>query len=116
MDDIHKALLADLVEDERNSLSALSTVVNIGSQVGLLVLGYWLWSDGVPDWSFGLAAAIMSAGLLATVFGLREPPPEVPPSALEAAVEGAGASWRTYLRHYRGAAIFFLVNFAYWSA
>jgi MFS family permease len=118
MDDLHKALLADLVEgDERNSLSALSTVVNIGSQVGLLVLGYWLWSDGVPDWSFGLAAAIMSAGLLATVFGLREPPPEVYAAErqVEAAVEGAGASWRTHLQHYRGAAIFLLVNFAYWS-
>jgi MFS family permease len=118
MDDIHKALLADLVEgDERNALSALSTVVNIGSQVGLLVLGYFVWSDGVPDWSFGLAAGLMAVGLLVTVFGLREPPPAVYAAErqVEAAVEGVGASWRTHPRHYRGAAIFCLVNFAYWS-
>jgi hypothetical protein len=39
MDDLHKALLADLTDGaEQNRLSALSVVVNIGGQVGILVL------------------------------------------------------------------------------
>jgi hypothetical protein len=60
MDDLHKALLADLTDGvEQNRLSALSVVVNIGGQVGILVLGFLIWSERVPDSAFVLAAALI---------------------------------------------------------
>jgi Na+/melibiose symporter-like transporter len=70
MDDLHKALLADLTDGaEQNRLSALSVVVNIGGQVGILVLGFLIWSERVPDSAFVLAAALIAGGLLLTVVG-----------------------------------------------
>jgi maltose/moltooligosaccharide transporter len=78
MDDLHRALLADLTDGaEQNRLSGISVVVNIGAQVGLLALGWWIWSTGVPDSAFVITAGLMAAGLLLTVLGLREPRPEV---------------------------------------
>src|SRR5688572_27273712 len=77
MDDIHKALLPDLTTGAaRNRLSSLSVVVDMAGQVGLLTLGFFLWSTGVPDSAFALAGALMACGVLLTVLLVREPDPE----------------------------------------
>jgi MFS family permease len=116
-DDIHKALRADLVKDaELNLLSSLATVVEIGAQFGVLGLGFLLWSDAVPDWAFPLAGALVAVGILATTLGVREPPPAVWEAHLDAAhAVDERLSLRDFLRHYRGAVMFCLVIFAYWS-
>jgi maltose/moltooligosaccharide transporter len=136
MDDIHKALLVDLTPPaERNRLSAWSVVVMMAGQVGILVLGFLLWNDGVPDSAFVITAALLLAGVLATVVGVREPPPAVweasqryaepaPTAVLGAMGEGAGEASPApqgtlarllTLRHYHGAMVFGLVYFCYWS-
>ena len=123
MDDIHKALLADItVPAERNTLSAWSIVVMMAGQVAILVLGFALWREGVPDSAFVVTGALMALGVLVTVAGVREPDPAVwEADRREAAAEIAATEGRsrlslgTLLRHYRGAAVFCLVAFAYWS-
>jgi MFS family permease len=118
MDDIHKALLVDVTtERERNGLSAWSVVVSMAGQVGILVLGFALWRDGVPDSAFAVTGALMAAGVLVCVLGVREPPPAVwaADRRREAAAEGPHPSPLEMLRLYRGAAVFCLVIFAYWS-
>lgn len=118
MDDLHRALLADLTDGaEQNRLSGLSTVVNIGAQVGLLALGFLFWSAGVPSTAFTVTAGLMVAGLLLTVLGLREPPPQ---AWAAARTDPAGEaerrlSVRNLRTRYRGALVFCLVNFCYWS-
>lgn len=122
-DDVHKALLADLTDGaEQNRLSSFSVVVDIGGQVGILLLGGLLWQTAVPDSAFALAAAIILAGVLLTVLGVREPPPEVwaqQRRTLAAAGAAQGRPVRPPLRAllstYRGALVFCLVTFAYWS-
>src|SRR5262245_30142030 len=75
-EDAHKALLADLTEGPgRTRLAALSTIANIGGQAGLLVLGFLVWTSGVPDSAFAVAAVLVAAGVVGTVLGVREPPP-----------------------------------------
>ncbi|MBA2448060.1 MAG: MFS transporter, partial [Chloroflexi bacterium] len=77
-DDVHRALLADVTApSERNQLSAWSTVVNMAGQVGILVLGFVLWHDGVPDAAFTITGLLVAIGALVTVVGVREPPPAV---------------------------------------
>jgi MFS family permease len=107
-EDTHKALLADLTEGpSRTRLAALSTIANIGGQAGLLVLGFLIWSDGVPDSAFLVAAVLVAAGVVGTVLGVREPTPEEwEPGQPDAAVEGAPT---------REPATAFLVTFLYWS-
>jgi maltose/moltooligosaccharide transporter len=76
MDDLHKALLADVATPgERNALSALNVVVEMAGQVGILVLGYWLWRSSVPDESFVVVGVLMAVGVLITVIWVREPEP-----------------------------------------
>src|SRR5947207_8236268 len=49
-DDIHKALRADLVQDaELTMLSSVATVVELATQVALLVLGFFIWRNEIPD-------------------------------------------------------------------
>jgi MFS family permease len=119
MDDVHHALLADLTEGaERNWLSALATVVDIGlGQAGLLALFYFLWSDVVPEEAFAVAGGLVALGVLITVLGIREPLPAVWVGRKErqTATNKAGLSPRALLIFYRGATVFCLVNFAYWS-
>jgi MFS family permease len=119
-DDIHKALRADLAEGAQlNFLSSLATIVDIGGQVGVLVLGFLIWRDEVPDSAFLVAAALIALGALVTVLGVREPAPRVWRSMHNAeteAAEGApGLSALGLLSRYRGAMMFVLVTFAYWS-
>src|SRR5919109_607724 len=74
MDDVHGALLADLTEGgERNVLSALKVVVDMAGQVGILVLGFLLWKERVPGAAFAVTGALIAAGVLLTVLGVREP-------------------------------------------
>ncbi len=115
MDDIHKALLADLTDGpEQNWLSGLSVADNIGSNVLLLVLGYFLWRDEVPDSAFLVTGLLVAVGVLWTVAGLREPPPAVWSNGRgHEDVERLPAL--ELIRRYRGALIFCLVNFFYWS-
>ncbi|HEY7065394.1 MAG TPA: MFS transporter [Chloroflexota bacterium] len=118
MDDIHKALLVDVTtEEQRNGLSAWSVVVMMAGQVGILLLGFALWRDGVPDSAFVITGALMAAGVLLCVVGVREPPPAAwaADRAREATLEGPHPSGFTLLRAYRGAALFCVVAFAYWS-
>ena len=122
MDDIHKALLADItVPAERNTLSAWSIVVMMAGQVAILVLGFALWREGVPDSAFVVTGALMALGVLVTVAGVREPDPAVWEADRREAAEIVATEGRsrlslgTLLRHYRGAAVFCLVAFAYWS-
>jgi MFS family permease len=118
MDDLHQALLADVtVPSERNTLSALSTVVNMVGQVGILALGFAIWSSEVPDTAFLLTGGLVAAGVLLTVAGVREPAPRVwAADRLETGAEPERhlTPWGL-LKEYRGAAVFCLVYFAYWS-
>jgi MFS family permease len=117
-DDLHKALRADLTEGkELNFLSSLATIADIGAQVALLVIGFLLWKDGIPDWAFIFAGSLVALGTLVTVLGIREPSPEewsarntVAPSA-----DAEHISPIQWLREYRGAVMFLVVTFAYWS-
>src|SRR5262245_23408056 len=118
-EDAHKALLADLTEGPtRTRLAAFSTIANIGGQAGLLVLGFLIWSSGVPDDAFVVAALLVAGGVVGTVVGVREPSPgeweAVRPTA---EAEGAPAhdSALTVLRRYRPAAALCLVTFLFWS-
>jgi MFS family permease len=118
MDDIHKALLVDVTtEAQRNGLSAWSVVVSMASQVGILVLGFALWRDGVPDSAFVVTALLMAAGVIICVLGVREPSPAAwaADRRREAAAEGPQPSPLALLRLYRSAAVFCLVTFAFWS-
>jgi MFS family permease len=118
MDDVHRALLVDITtEAQRNGLSAWSVVVSMAGQVGILVLGFALWRDGVPDSAFAITAALMAAGVLVCVLGVREPPPAACAAERrrEAAAEGPRPSALELLRLYRSAALFCVVAFAYWS-
>jgi len=117
-DDVHKALRADLVQDaELNILSSVATVVELASQVGLLVLGFLVWTNGIPDSAFVLVGALVALGVLATVLGVREPPPEVwMERGAESKEESRGRlPALAFLRQYRGAFMFCLVALAYWS-
>jgi len=117
-DDLHKALRADLTENaELNFLSSLAIIVDIGAQVGILVLGFLIWTDAVPDWAFFFAGALVAMGVLLTVAGIREPPPAAWANRNPAAnaEKPATISPRVFLREYRGAVMFCLVSFAYGS-
>ena len=115
MDDVHKALLADLTEGAaRNRLAALRVFVEMAGQVTILVLGFLLWRDGVGDGAFALAGALMALGVLVTVWGVPEPPPAVWGAERDGETE-PGLSPRRVLALYPGAAVFCLVMFVYWS-
>ncbi len=116
-DDIHKALRADLVEDEElNLLSSLATIVDIGAQVCILALGFLIWRDAVPDSAFLLAGALIAGGVLATTLGVQEPPPEIWAARdADSNPDKQRTSIRQFFSQYRGALMFCLVNFAYWS-
>lgn len=117
-DDVHQALMADLTEGaERNWLSSLSVVADIGGQVAILVLGSIIWSQSVPDGAFVLTGLVVALGAIVTVAGIREPSPEVwrAEQQREEAVVGHRPSVADLLGQYRGALVFLLVNFAYWS-
>jgi MFS family permease len=117
MDDVHKALLADVAGPaERNGLSALSVVVDMGGQVVLLALGFALWGDYVPDSAFVITGILVAAGVLLTVVGVAE----TVPGTREAGRRPTTGllprqSARTVLARYRGAGVFCLVTFSYWS-
>ncbi|HEV8634308.1 MAG TPA: MFS transporter [Chloroflexota bacterium] len=114
-DDVHKALMTDLVDGpRRNWVSSLMVVVDIGGQVGILLLGALLWSAGVPDGAFAVAGGVVAAGMLLTVVGVGEPPPAQWRGA-GGGDGGVGLALGAFVREYRGAAIFLLVSFFYWS-
>jgi MFS family permease len=120
MDDVHGALLADLTEGgERNVLSALKVVVDMAGQVGILVLGFLLWKERVPDAAFAVTGALIAAGVLLTVLGVREPAPAVwaaerQAAAVRAQPQAPRPPLQTILTEYRGAVFFCLVTFVYW--
>jgi maltose/moltooligosaccharide transporter len=118
MDDIHKALLAEVAGPlERNALSALSVVVDMAGEVIILVVGFLLWKDSVPDAAFVITGGLVAVGALITVAGVREPGPAVWEARREqrAAVSRPRQSRRAALADYRGAVVFCLVIFAYWA-
>jgi maltose/moltooligosaccharide transporter len=104
----------------RDRLGALRVVADFVGQVGILVLFFLLWKDGVPDTAFAVAGGLMAVGVLSTVVGVREPSPRVwtpepraahPPAAR---LRTPGAVGAVFTR-YRGAAVFCLAVFAYWA-
>jgi MFS family permease len=116
--DVHKALIADIaVPRRRNLLSALSVVVGMCGQVAILVVGFLLWSDRVPDWAFLVTAAVLIAGALITVLGVREPAPEVWRAERVAALgtDVARVTFAEIGRQYRPAAFLCLVAFCFWT-
>jgi maltose/moltooligosaccharide transporter len=118
MDDLHKALLADITSPEdRNTLSGFNVVVDMSGQVAILLLGFVLWTDRVPDQAFLLAGVLMALGILLTVFGVREPDPEVWRADRLSAVVGSekGLGLIEGARRYSGAVMLCVVQFAYWS-
>jgi maltose/moltooligosaccharide transporter len=117
-DDLHKALRADIVRDaELNILSSVSTVVELGTQVALLVFAFFVWNDGIPDWAFVFVAGLVALGVLATVVGVREPPPEVwrEEAAEPKLEEHSKLPMVAFVRQYPGALVFCLVALAYWA-
>jgi maltose/moltooligosaccharide transporter len=116
-DDIHKALRADLVEDaELNMLSSVATVVELGTQVALLGLGFLIWNEAIPDSAFVLVGVLVAIGVLATVLGVQEPPPEVwRERVAEPEADEERLPAFAFLQQYRGALMFCLVSLAYWS-
>lgn len=121
MDDIHKAMLADLtVEPVRSRLASFNVVTDMASQVGILAIGFWVGSQwggsGVPDVIFTIAAALIVLGITITVLGIREPAPSewAAERAREAVIAGEHPTWRTMVRLYPGAATLGLVVFCYW--
>ncbi|MFN8633054.1 MAG: MFS transporter [Chloroflexota bacterium] len=120
MDDIHRALVADLtVPDERNGLSALMVGVEMASQVGFLVVGYLWWSESVPDDAFLVAGGLMALAILTTVVVVREPPPSAwlaeRVSSGAGAVDDAPVVPGDGIRRYHAALVLGLVMFFYWS-
>jgi MFS family permease len=118
MDDLHKALLVDITQPEdRNTLSGLNVVVDMAGQVAILVLGFMLWTNGVPDSAFILTAVLIAVGMIITVAGVPEPPPAVWLAERQAgsSEDDSGLSLWQALRLYRGAVMLCVVQFAYWS-
>ena len=122
MGDTHSALLVDLTDDaERNRLAALSVFVNMTGQFGILGLLAFYSSRGIPDVAFAITGAIMAAGVLLTVLGIKEPSPAAWAGHAEGHRQRAAAqtaprpSLATIFSDYRGAVFFCLVVFAYWS-
>lgn len=117
MGDVHEALLVDVTsEAERNRVSAIRTVVAIAGQVAILILGFLIWKDHVPDSAFAVTGLLMAAGVLLTVVFVREPSPAAwAAGRQDPAGEGGRLSLRAMAREYRGAALFCLVAFFYWS-
>ena len=90
----------------------------MAGQVGLLTLGFFLWSEGVPDSAFALAGGLVACGVLVTVLLVREPDPVTwrAASEAEAPVESHGSlRLTTTFTRYRGAVLLCLVVFFYWS-
>jgi maltose/moltooligosaccharide transporter len=144
-DDIHQALLVDITsERERNRLAARSVVVHFAGQVAILLLGFAVWSEAVPDWAFSFTGALLVLGALVTVLGVketnrapREPPTPCPPPSYHGASRlrrlstapqaGEGEQTRDWPAvspfpaagrgggGYSGALVFGLVYFCYWS-
>ena len=50
-------------------------VVEMAGQVAILVLGFAVWHNRVPDGAFDVTGALIAAGVLVTVLGVREPDP-----------------------------------------
>jgi maltose/moltooligosaccharide transporter len=118
MDDVHKALMIDVTTPgERNRLSAWSVVVTMLGHVAILLVGFAIWQDDIPDAAFAITGALVALGVLVTVAGVREPPPAVWGADRQRREETAGAriSPAALIGRYRGAAILCLVGFAYWS-
>jgi MFS family permease len=82
--------------------------------VALLMLGYLYWPGEVTDMAFLVAGGLMATSVAITVVGVREPSPAVWAAAAEGGGQGIWASLRALAR-YRGAVMFFLVAFTYWS-
>jgi len=127
-DDIHQALLVDVVSERgRNRLAARSVVVHFSGQVAILLLGFAAWSESVPAWAFAFTGAVLTAGALVTVLGVRETnlTPQPPPhcdgegeNLLPSPSQGRGAGGEGYpgwLSFPRAALVFGLVYFCYWS-
>ncbi|HTE86300.1 MAG TPA: MFS transporter [Dehalococcoidia bacterium] len=116
MNDIHDALLVDITgESERNRIAALRVVVNTAGQVGILVLGFFIWRSNVPNSAFLVTGLLMAAGIITTVLFVHEPSPAVWALERGAVVEADRLTLRRAVNHYRGAALFCLVAFFYWT-
>ncbi len=117
MDDVHKALLADVTTpEERNGLSAMAVLVDMAGNVAILALGYTLWHEHVPGAAFGIAGGLLATGVVITVLGVREPEPAIWDIERQRQPARVGTiSLPSFLARYRSAAALCLVSFAYWS-
>lgn len=121
VDDQYRALLPDLFAgDDRDRMSSLMVVAEFTAQVFIMFLfaGTLRGSDAVPDWTFALAGAVLTAAALVVVLGIEEPSPErwAAGRGRHAAATGAGAAspWAAIGR-YPGAVPLLCAVFAYWA-
>src|SRR5438094_5803694 len=121
MGDTHGALLADLTEgNQRNRLASWGVLVNMFGQFGILGLVATQSRHGIPDAAFLVTGAIMAAGVVVTVLGVKEPSPEEwaareAHKVVQAEPREPRPALLSLLSEYRGAAFFCLVVFAYWA-
>ena len=73
--DPYVALLADITTvGERGILQGVSTAIQLGSQVGfLLLISTASGSGSIPAWSYAVVAGLLVATFAITVAGVREP-------------------------------------------
>ncbi len=110
MDDLHKALLADVtVGPARTRLASLHVVVMALGQVLILVVGAMFWRSTVPDWAFALAGGIVLVGAVANVLWVQEPP------ALGHSAARGRPTLRSMVAIERRALLFCLANLCYWT-
>jgi maltose/moltooligosaccharide transporter len=110
MDDLHKALLADVtVGPARTRLASLHVVVMALGQVLILVVGAAFWRRTVPDWAFGLAGGLVLVGAVANVLWVQEP------RDLGHTAARGRPSLRSMIAIERRALLFCLANLCYWT-
>jgi len=110
MDDLHKALLADVtVGPARTRLASLHVVVMALGQVSILVVGAMFWRSTVPDWAFALAGGIVLVGAVANVLWVQEP------AGLGHTAARGRPTLRSMVAIERRALLFCLANLCYWT-
>src|SRR5437867_574893 len=96
------SLLGNSRSVEGAIVSPLATLVDIAAQVVILVLGFLIWSNEVPDSAFAVAAAFVALGAILTTLGVREPEPRAwierysldPPAVGDFTVRGLWFAYR----------------------
>jgi Na+/melibiose symporter-like transporter len=113
LEDVYRALLADLTTGaQRNQLSAWRVIVEMVGSIVLIVVVGTVWHSVVAPEAFLVAGAMILAGVLVTVVGLREYPRWSDAAAAKPERQGSDLVSRTSLIR-PATTCFFLAAFAY---